>query len=469
MELTYKIKPWSHQKETIERCEDKNAFAIFHEVGTGKTATMINIMRQKFYQNGRMLKVLIVCPLVVCENWRREIVLHAAENLSKGVLVATGNDKEKIKTFENDFKSIFITNIDSLARPLVWEAIKKRDWEMLILDESHQAKTPSAKRTKKIIALSRKTKYRFLMTGTPAPNSLLDLWSQFMILSPGILGDDYFSFRNRWFMDENKNWKGKKSFPKWVIKPGSQDKVDRLINPHCSKVKKKDVLDLPPLVFSNRFVELTGQQKQHYQDMERDFITYINDKACVAELAMTKLQRLQQILCGIVKTEDGKIHKIPCAKKVAIEELLESITTSDKVIIWTNFIDTYTDLFEICKKLKIKYNSIVGKQSNEVRQRNIDLFSEDEEYRVMIANQQAGGIGINLVSASYMIYYGKTFNSVHDIQSEGRAYRGGSERHSKITRIDLITKGTVDEQVTTALREKAELNNFLLTLRKHYG
>ena len=121
---------------------------------------------------------------------------------------------------------------------------------------------------------------------------------------------------------------------------------------------------------------------------------------------------------------------------------------------------------DLCQDMNIEYAEIHGDISNAKRIDEMDRFRKDPKCRVMIANQAAGGTGVNLVEASYAIYYSKGFSLEHDLQSEARNHRGGSEMHSKVTRIDLVAKGTIDEVINEALKNKQNIAETILTWGK---
>ena len=117
---------------------------------------------------------------------------------------------------------------------------------------------------------------------------------------------------------------------------------------------------------------------------------------------------------------------------------------------------------EICDKLSLQYREITGDISNKERLEGMDEFRKNPDIKVIIANQAAAGVGLNLVEASYSIYFSKNFSLEHDVQSEARNYRGGSERHASVTRIDLVTPETIDELVNISLANKQAIGQSLL-------
>lgn len=467
--IPYKIQPWAHQLEGIERGKANNIFALFFEMGTGKSLTAINILRWRYLEHRKILPTLILCPLIVVENWKREIEANAGHAVIDSMQCLTGDFKNRRKQLDTPGKQIFITNLDTINTKL-WEFISGRTWAILLIDEAHKFKSPTAKRTKKVISFADRIFYKLILTGSPVLNNAMDIWAQLRILSPEIFPENFYVFRAQYFEDKNASMPTKKYFPNWQPKEKALEELRTIIRRHSMRVLKKNVLDLPPLVKQSVFVELTPEQQKHYDEMESDFITYLNGEACVAEIALTKMLRLQQIVAGIIKTETGAVQRIATEKKGALKELLEDLCPHSKVIVWTNFTDSYDDVREVCAELELKHVEIVGKQNKTKRQTGMDLFnSAQTETCVCLANQSAGGVGIGLQAASYMIYYGKTYNLEHDQQSESRNHRGGSEVHDKVTRIDIVAQNTIDEDITGALRTKQELGEFLLKLKEKYG
>jgi SNF2 family DNA or RNA helicase len=215
-------------------------------------------------------------------------------------------------------------------------------------------------------------------------------------------------------------------------------------------------------------VELHVKAREHYEELESQFVTFLdNGGAASVDLAVTKLLRLQQICSGVLKEDDvDDAHDIQCSKYSALEEFLESIGKEHKVIIWSNWRSTYDRIAEVCDSLKLEHVRIVGNQTAIHRQAAIDAFNRDPKVRVCIANQAAGGVGIGLQAASYAVYFSKSYNLEHDLQSEARNYRGGSEIHAKVTRIDLITEDTIEEDIDDALSGKKSLQELLLNFRQ---
>lgn len=463
--MEYLIPPWKHQFQAIERAKDLPHFALFMDMGVGKSGTTINILRHKFLYHKRILRTLILCPPIVLENWRSEFKKHSKID-SKKIVLLQGSGQKRLKTFleHKDEQVIFVANYESLLMGKLYEAFLQWAPEVLVFDESHKCKNHQAKRTKLATRLSDLAAYKYILSGTPILNSPMDIFSQFRILDGGASFEkNFFHFRAKYFYDKNAGFRQKQSyFPDWQIRPNFLEEINSKIFAKGMRVTKEECLDLPPLVRQEIAVEMSSDQAKLYESMKKDFVAYIGDVACVATMALTKALRLMQITSGYVKLEDGREAHLPTPKAAALKELLEELTPNHKVLVWAVFRENYAQIREICTELNVGFVEVHGDISPSQKFRNVDSFNTDAHIRVFIGHPGSGGIGINLVSASYSIFYSRTFSLEQDLQAEARNHRGGSEIHEKVTRIDLVCKGTIDELVVKKLASKEEISEKVL-------
>jgi len=466
-QLKFFVEPWKHQFEGVKRATKQRDYAFFFEQGTGKTATLINTLRIRYAENQRLLRTLILGPMAVVVNWQREFHKHSQVGNRAIALLGSQTERRKVFAKEKDKRPapIFITNFEALNMQDLLQDFLNWGVEILTIDESQKIKNHKAKRTKSCILLADRTKHNYILSGTPILNCSRDIWSQFRVLDRGqTFGSNYYAFEKKYFIDKNSGMPRHVYFPKWVPREGIEATFQAMIYEKAMRVLKKDCLDLPPLVRQKMFVELAPEQKKLYKSMERDFIAYLEDDACVANLAITKALRLQQIASGYLKMESGEeITLKENPRLAALEDILETIPQTEKIIIWAVFKKNYAQISELLNKMKIGYTELHG--GTEDKQASIDKFQNDPECRVIIANPKAGGVGVNLTAASYMTYYSRDFSLESDLQSEARNYRGGSEIHEKITRIDLVATGTIDEVILEALEAKLDLATSILDLR----
>lgn len=463
--MQFKITPWKHQLEAYDRAKDRPEFGLFFEVGAGKTAAAILIARHKFLVHEGLLRTIVFCPPIVVENWKREWPMHS-DIPEKNIIPLRGSQKERVKTFleKSGTPSIFITNYESLLMTELFELMIKWRPQLLICDELHKLKSMQSKRTKQAIKLSDVTTYRLGLTGTSILNTPMDLWSQYRVLDGGkTFGKNFFSFRSHYFYDKNAGMPQGKYFPDWRPRSTTFEEMNQKVRDTSMVVYKKDCLDLPPLVKKTVYCNMLPAQARAYNEMRKAFVTYLAEKAAVADLAITKALRLQQIVSGFVKLDDGEIHRFKDhPRREALKELLSELTPHHKVIVWAVFKENYNDIREVCKELGVRHVEVHGDVSAKQKFEGVDSFNNDPEVRVLFGHPGSGGIGINLVPSDVSIFYSRNFSLEQDIQAEARNYRGGSEVHKKVTRIDLVTAGTIDEQVVEKLAAKIAIGDKIL-------
>jgi SNF2 family DNA or RNA helicase len=476
--MDFKVKPFAHQLKAIEASVNHRDYGLLFEPGLGKTCCVINMLRIKYSEQKRVMRTLIVSPLVTLHNWKRELAMHTKIDANK-IHIIHGPKKlamigeHTIK--DNELQEcILITNYETLVNDACLNLLYQWCPEIIIADEAHYLKNPSAVRSKNMFRLSDRTAHNYALTGTPILNNEMDIFGIFRFLDRGeSFGKNFFVFRNMYFYDENGAWAGKQHhFPKWGVTPMASSAMQKFIFAKCARATAKECLDLPPLVETTRLCELSAEQKRMYESLRKDFIAFVDEKdedsqAVVAQLAITKAIRLMQIASGFCSTEDGSIVEFKNNPKIdALEELLLQITPENKVIVWASFVQNYRMISKLLDKLGIRYSCITGEQNLTEKQANMDLFNTDPDVKVCLANRKAGGIGINLIAAKYSIVYSRNFSLEEELQSKARNYRAGSEVHDQIIKIDLVTQGTVEEQVVEALKNKKSISDEIIDFIK---
>ena len=463
--------PWAHQLEALERSKSLDNIALLHEVGTGKSFSAILIARYKMQQAGGALRTLVICPPIVVKNWQKEWKAHSHLK-DHHILCLTGSGKQRLKLLEKygDKAVVVITNYQSLTlMPPLLKALKEWKPAIFIGDELHRAKSHNSKTALKSAEMSAVAKYKIGLTGTPVLNTPMDLFGQYLVLDGGAtFGTNFFSFRAEYFWDVNHRMPSHIHFPKWEAREGSEKKLADKISSTSMSVKKSECLDLPPYIREVIGVELTPTQRKMYKEMAEDFVTYVDGKACVARLALTKMLRLLQITTGFISLEgaDGEGRTICSVKDnpriKVLRELLTDIEPGGKVIVWASFKQNYLDIAACCTSLGLSYVEVHGDISAKGKEAAVKAFQEEESVRILIGNQGAGGIGINLIQAPSSVFYSRNFSLEQDLQAEARNYRGGSEIHARITRYDLVAENTIDEVVAERLAMKQAISNSII-------
>ena len=324
---------------------------------------------------------------------------------------------------------------------------------MVAVDESTTIKNLKAKRTKALIAFGQKATYKRILTGSPVTKSPLDLFSQCSFMSNQLLGfASYFAFQGRYAVTRTQKM-GAHSFQQ-IIGYRNLEELSNKLNNFSFRVTKDQALDLPPKVYTTRQVSLSTEQLQHYTSLKKNAVTMIDDELISATEVMTQLLRLQQVLCGYLKTDDGNIIDI---KNNRMDALFETIEEMDgKVIIWSRF---RRDIINISAKLAKKNGqgsvvSFFGDTSDTHRKEAVQKFQFGDA-RFFVANPQTAGFGLTLTAATNVIYYANDFNLETRIQSEDRCHRIGQKK--SVTYVDLLCKGTIDEYIVKSLKAKINL------------
>lgn len=484
---------WEHQKYAIALANKYRNLALFHEMGCGKSRTLVNILRYKFSDVKMLRKTLIISPVITLENWKREFEMFS-KVFPGDIVVLRGTGKQRLKQLLHAITDhqgqytrnrIVITNYETMQMKEIVKVLHTWRPEILVCDESHRLRNHKSKRARTVAELADVCKHRYLLTGSPILNSVADIFYQYRILDGGkTFGDNYYAFQAKYLVDTNANWSSKPGyFPKYVPREELFAELsNRMYAPdvfftgkqHPSKahrVLKKDCLDLPPLLKQVYPIELSADQKRMYMEMRDEYLTYVENLkkegqplAVVAQLAITKALRLQQITSGYVKADDGQEYGIDDNPRLeALRGLLEEICVDHKVIIWACFRFNYVQLGKLCEELGLAYRALHGDIPTAQKQVAIDDFRNDPKIKVMIANQASAGVGVNLTEAKYSIFFSRNFSLEQDLQAESRNYRGGSEMHENVTRIDLIAPDTIDQLIAEALASKQNVAEKVLS------
>lgn len=467
--MHYKIEPWAHQLRAIEAAKDLPQYALFFEQGTGKTATLINILRHKFDHHRHIMPTLILCPQIVTENWKRELLANS--DIGAGdICILRGELSKRLDLMDCEVlpgdPKIVITNYESLYMNKLFAKLEKWAPSIVVLDESQKIKNHTTKRTKQCLKLGQQATYRYILSGTPIINSQFDIFSQFLFLDKGETFDaDYKKFRTKYFVDYNAGRPPQSYFPDWRPRMGTEKRIHEWIyKKYAMRVVKEECLDLPPYIRQRVEIELDGEQKKAYDSIYQDALWKGVNGIVSADMALKIGLRLQQITSGFVKLDTGYIKSwVPNPRLNALEETLDAIAAHHKVIIWAVFKQNYQDIAGLLRQMGVEYVEAHGEISEAKKRENIDAFNDEASgVRALIGHPASCGVGANLTAAPYAIFYSRDFSLENDLQAEARNYRGGSEVHDKVTRIDIVARETIDEKVLEALSNKQAISDAIV-------
>ena len=463
MNYKFKTKPYAHQLTALEKSWNKENYAYFMEMGTGKTKVLIDNLAM-LYDKGKVDGALIIAPKGVVKTWyEQELPTHLPDHIENVSVLwqpnITKTQQEKLESlFEIESAlHILVMNVEALSTEKGVKFATKfinSHKTLMAIDESTTIKTPTARRTKNIIKIGVNAKYKRIMTGSPITKNPLDLYTQCEFLDPWLLDfSSYYAFRNRYAEMKTMHVHGRSI--QVVDKFQNLGELSDTVKEFSYRVLKEDCLDLPPKVFIKRHITLTSDQKKVYEQMKKAAMTVLNGKVTTTMTVLTQLMRLHQITCGYVTADDGTTQQVESNRLNELMSILEE--TEGKVIIWANYQLSVGEIIQKIIKVygKDSYVHYYGLTPQEDRQDFIRKFQNDPKCRFIIGTPQTGGYGITLTQANTVIYYSNGYDLEKRLQSEDRAHRIGQKK--TVTYIDLICEDTVDEKIVKALRDKINI------------
>jgi len=468
MNYKFKLKPYKHQLTALEKSWNKQTYAYFMEMGTGKTKVLIDNMSM-LYDKGKIDGALIIAPKGVVKTWyEQELPTHLPKHIENVTVLwqpnITKTQQEKLESlFEIETAlHILIMNVEAFSTDKGVNFASKflnSHKCLMAIDESTTIKNPTAKRTKSIVGLSKNSKYRRIMTGSPITKNPLDLYSQCEFLDPYLLDfTSYYAFRNRYAEMKTMHLRGRSI--QVVDEFKNLGELSETLQGFSYRVLKEDCLDLPPKNWIKRHITLSKEQQKVYDQMKKAAMAVLNGKVTSTMTVITQLMRLQQITCGHFVADDGTTQEI---KNNRITELMDALDEIEgKAIIWGHW---QKDIQNIVDEIEKKYGSgsvvsYYGLTPQEERQDNIRKFQSDPKCRFFVGTPSTGGYGITLTSANTVIYYSNGYDLEKRLQSEDRAHRIGQKKN--VTYIDIIADKTVDEKIVKSLRDKINIASEVL-------
>lgn len=473
LDYAYKTKPYDHQKQALEDSWSAKFYALFMEMGTGKSKVTIDNIGV-LYKAGKINAALIIAPKGVYDNWvRGEIPTHLPDDIDRYVMRWEPKSTKSYVALLQDFLKqpfnglkLFVMNIEALstarAENVAREFLRRHPNNIMVVDESTTIKNRKAARTKAVTRLGLEFgKYRRILTGSPVTKSPMDLYSQCAFLSSKALGfQSYFAFQSR-YADVRTRTLGHRSFQE-IVGYRRLDELSKKLDKFSRRVLKEDCLDLPEKVYIKREVALTPEQEKAYIQMKKLALAKLeNGELATTQSVLTQIMRLHQICCGFLKDDDDTIHPL---KNNRLDELMSVLDeVQGKAIIWASWTH---DILAIQEAVAKKYGpdsvaTYYGATPQDERQEIVNKFQDKSSpLRFFVGQPRTGGYGITLTAAKTVIYYSNSYDLEIRLQSEDRAHRIGQK--NVVTYIDLVSPKTIDEKILKALREKIDISGQVL-------
>lgn len=437
------FKPHSYQGDAIKRLMENESYGLLLDMGLGKTIITLTAIERLIYDDFAVRRVLIIAPKKVAEStWQDEA---AKWDHLKRLRFATilGTVKERIKAAESD-ADCYVVNRENV----VWlcEHFKYGlPYDMLVVDESSSFKNPQAKRFKALRKCSFKRKV--ILTGTPAPNTLMDLWPQMYLLDKGKrLGKTIGEYRGRYFKPDKRN--GYVVFSYKLQGDWAQQEIYRLTGSICMSMKASDYLQLPARMDNIIKVKLDAKATKLYKELKKELVLSLNGEDITTENAAALSTKLLQMANGAVYADERKVLHIHDGKLEALKEIVEANEGKPVLVFYCYQHDRerLKECFPEAKELK---------SAEEMRAWNAGKLP------MLLAHPASAAYGLNLqAGGNIIVWFGLTWSLELYQQANARLHRQGQQKPVIVHH--LVAEGTIDEKVMRALSEKCAGQDALL-------
>lgn len=419
------------------------------DMGLGKTIQALCLLRSILNENPKATNI-IIAPTSVIFNWISEIKKFTPDIIT---LVHYGTrrtkDYRRLKKYQ-----LVLTTYGHLRRDITF--LKELTFDYVILDESQNIKNPLSETSKAVRLMSARN--RMALTGTPVENNTMDLWAQFAFVNPGLLGELNF-FKNTFMRPIEKEQNVEVA-----------ETLKRLIFPFILRRTKEDVAtELPPKIESITYSPMSDAQQALYDKWRLSYRDSILGEIESKGIGKSKfkvlegLTKLRQIAChpGLVT----KNYSEESGKFEALKEMIQEIVSEKhKVLIFSQFVQMLQIIKRYFDEAGINYSYLDGSTKN--RQTPVNNFQEDDSIRTFLISLKAGGTGLNLTAADYVVHFDPWWNPAVEMQATDRAYRIGQTR--KVFAYKLISKDTVEEKIVRLQQSKIELVKSLISTEETF-
>ena len=445
------FRPHSYQRHCINKILETKKLGLFLDMGLGKTVTTLTAVKELKYNRFQVCKVLVIAPKKVAEGtWTKEAAKWDHTRMLR-VSPVLGSQAKRIRAL-NTPADLYVINRENVC----WLVDYYRNawpFDMVVIDESSSFKSHSAKRFKALAGISSRISRMVELTGTPSPNGLADLWSQVYLLDGGErLGKRYSQFRERYFQPDKRGADG--MVYSYEAKPGTEESILAKISDICISMKAEDYLELPDLTYHEVPVELDKKSWKAYWDLERKMILELpeDDELISVTSAVALSNKLLQLANGAVYDEDRQVHEVHDCKIEAFLELVESLQ-GKPVLVFYNY---QHDRERILKAL----------EKSGLRIRELKTTQDEDDWNagridILLTHPASSAYGLNLQQGgTHVIWFGLTWNYELYTQANKRLHRQGQV--NKVIIHHLVSTGTRDEDVMTALKRKDDVQNWVM-------
>lgn len=443
---------FAHQARSIEFLQDKNAAFDASDPGTGKTRVQVELARARIQKDDRA--ILVVAPKSLLKSaWRDDFNKFAPELVCQ---CAYAENREKAF---NESANVYIVNTDGVNFLAAQAPKFFRRFSTLVVDESGAFKHATSKRSKSIRKIAPHFEFRTCLNGTVNPNTILDVWHQYLLLDGGQrLGKSFFHFRNAVCRPVQVGPLA--SMVKWEDREGAEEVVAGLVRDITIRHVFDECLDIPPNHEYTVKFPLNAKTRRAYEEMRLAMVADLSTGRVDAINAASVATKLLQIASGAVYQDENTYHVVDDARNELIMDLLEERKHS---VVFFNWKHQKDQLVEAAQRRGFSFCVLDGETPDGQRAENVRLF-EAGFYKVMFAHPQSAAHGLTLVRATTTIWASPTYNLEHYSQGNKRIHRAGQTQRTET--IAVLAENSIDERVYAALAaKKVRMINLLQELK----
>ena len=440
-----KYRPYAHQSDTASFLTLHRKAFCFNEQGTGKTASVIWAADYLLTQK-KIRRVLIICPLSIMDSaWVNDLFTFA---MHRTVGVAHGSAKKRKEIIEGDSEFVII-NYDGVE--IVKDTIAKSGFDLIVVDEANAYKSTQTKRWKVLNSLITTRTWLWMLTGTPAAQSPTDAYGLAKLINPHSVPQFFTGFKDM-VMVKISNFK-------WVPKAAATRIVFDALQP-AIRYTKDECLDLPEMTYIKRNVALSKTQERYYKIIKDKMVADIAGESISAVNAAVHMNKLLQISCGAVYTDDKDVVEFDISPRynVLIEVIEE---TRNKVLVFVPFKSISRVLHEKLNADKIPAEEINGDVPVSARNDIFKRFQQTDKPRVLIIQPQAAAHGVTLTAADTVVWWGPTSSLETYAQANARVHRAGQTNKTTVVQLQ---GSKIEQHVYKLLDNKIDVHTKIVDL-----
>ena len=444
---TGKYDPFAHQKKTASFFTMNQKSFCFNEQGTGKTASAI-WAADYLLKQGKINRVLVVCPLSIMDSAWREDLFTFAPHRSVDIIYGTPKKRKKLIEQGADFAIINYDGID-----IVFDEIVSGGFDLIIVDEATHYKNAQSKRWKTMNKLIGDDTWVWMMTGTPAAQSPLDAYGLAKLVNPNSVPRFFGSFRDMVMRKVTQF--------RWMVKPEASDLVYKVLQP-AIRFTKEECLDLPDMTYVKRKVEMTRQQQLYYDKLKKNHMMTIGEDEVSAVNSAVIINKLLQISAGAVYTDNGDTLEFDIKHRYKVlKEVIDE--SSQKVLIFVPFKHTIDILVDKLRKDGLTTEVIRGDVPVAKRTDIFKRFQTADDPKVLVIQPQSAAHGVTLTAANTVVWWGPTPSLETYAQANARVHRSGQKHPCTVVQLQ---GSPAEKRIYSLLDNRIDVHTKMIDLYK---